>query len=232
MTHLLSADHIIALLHTLKKPLTTSFFKTGAGHYAAHDIFIGVSVPTLRKVAKHYTLLPLCEINALLTSSINEVRLIALIILVNQYTKADTSTQKTLYQFYMTHTSYINNWNLVDTSAPYIVGAHLLDQSKEPLIQLTQSSNWWERRIAILATLYFIRHRRYEWTFKIAIIFLDDPHDLLHKATGWMLREIGKKDMPLLIKFLDGYAKKMPRTMLRYAIEKFSPEQQKWYRSL
>jgi len=217
------------MLATIPKEKSAIFFKTGKGHYAEHDIFIGVSVPALRTLAKEFYNLSLPDLQELIASAINEERLLALIILVNQYQKADAHTKDELYDFYMRNMQHVNNWNLVDSSAHLIIGAHLYKADKEMLIDLAHSQNMWERRIAIVATWYFIRKNELNWTFKIATLLLNDTHDLIHKAVGWMLREAGKHDQALLIEFLNQHATTMPRTMLRYAIEKFPEEQRKNY---
>lgn len=205
------------------------FFKTGQGDYAEHDIFIGVPVPKLRQLAKSYDSLSLPELSILLQSSINEERLLTLIILVARYQKGDLIIKKAVYDFYLEHIGYVNNWNLVDSSAHLIIGAYLYDKDKTILLQLGQSSVLWERRIAIVATWYFIRHYEFEWTIKMSKLLLEDTHDLIHKAVGWMLREAGKKNPKVLTQFLDQYADKMPRTMLRYSIEKLSPIEKSHY---
>lgn len=205
------------------------FFKTKPGEYAEHDRFIGVSVPSLRKIAKQFRLLALSDVQQLMKSPFNEERLLALLILVNQYQKGNETIKNEIYQFYLSNLKYINNWNLVDASAHLIVGAHLLSSNKQILLTLATSKILWERRIAMVATWYFIRQQEFEWTIKIAELLLNDPHDLIHKATGWMLREMGKKDQTLLINFLNQYAHLMPRTMLRYAIEKLTPEERQQY---
>lgn len=206
-----------------------TFFKTGPGHYAEHDKFMGVSVPNLRVIAKTGALLTLKEIQVLLESPINEERLLALFILANQYQKGESAIKNEVYQFYMANLKHVNNWNLVDGSAPYILGAHLMDRNKDILLTLAQSEILWERRIAIVATQHFIRQNSLDWTFKIARILLNDSHDLIHKAVGWMLREAGKRDEKQLRHFLDQHAQKMPRTMLRYSIERFPEELRQAY---
>lgn len=216
-------------LATIPKEKSAVFFKTGAGHYAEHDVFIGVSVPAVRTLAKKYHDLSQHDLQDLIVSAINEERLLALLILVDQYQKADTHKKDELYNFYVRNMKHVNNWNLVDVSAHLIIGAHLYKTDKEMLINLAQSQNMWERRIAIIATWYFIRNNELDWTFNIAKLLLNDTHDLIHKAVGWMLREAGKRDQVALIQFLDQHAAMMPRTMLRYAIEKFSEEQRKEY---
>ncbi|MEN8237321.1 MAG: DNA alkylation repair protein [Pseudomonadota bacterium] len=208
---------------------TALFYKTGAGDYAEHDQFIGVRVPDLRKIAKEFAGLTLAEMQSLIESPINEERLLCLLILVQQYQNAEGQTKDDLYHFYMGNLNYVNNWNLVDASAHLIVGAHLLTADKSVLLALAKSQIMWQRRIAIVATWYFIRSDQLGWTFKIAELLLNDPHDLIHKAIGWMLREAGKRNQEMLIAFLDQYGCQMPRTMLRYAIEKFPEPQRQEY---
>ena len=222
---------IHALLQDNANPNSNSkfFFKTGAGQYAEGDEFIGVSVPKLRIIAKEFKSLPIADIEKLLKSQFNEERLLALIILTEQYKKSDAQAKEELYQFYLKHLQYVNNWNLVDASAHLIVGAHLLHKDKNLLVDLAQSKNLWDRRIAIVATWYFIRNNYLEWTFKLATMLLADTQDLIHKAVGWMLREAGQKNESELIAFLETHATDMPRTMLRYAIEKLPEDMRKSY---
>lgn len=220
------------LLQDYAKNSTSSpavFFKTGPGQYSAHDKFIGVSVPNLRKICKEFRELPQNQIQLLLESAVNEERFLALILLVDQYTRGDEKQKEHIFRFYLDNLQYVNNWNLVDASAHLIVGAHLLNGDKDLLLQLAKSQIMWERRVAIVSTWYFIRHHQLEWTLKIAEILLQDSHDLIHKAVGWMLREAGKKEQQVLILFLEKNVKKMPRTMLRYAIEKFPEDQRRKY---
>jgi len=205
------------------------FFKTGAGQYAEGDEFIGVTVPNLRKIAKNFILLTLDDLQILLASKINEERLLALIILTKQYQNQDDQGKERLYQFYMKNLKYINNWNLVDASAHLIIGAHLWDKDRSLLLELATSEILWERRISIVSTWYFIRKNDLAWTFKIASLLLRDTHDLIHKAAGCMLREAGKRDQAELVTFLDQQLHTMPRTMLRYAIEKFPDALRKSY---
>lgn len=205
------------------------FFKTEKGEYAAHDVFIGVPVPKLRVLAKKFEELQFAEIKILLESSINEERFLALLILIAQYKKGDEEKKLIIYQFYLDNIKHINNWNLVDGSAPYILGPHLLTQSKDILFSLAHSSIVWERRIAIVTTWYFIRNNEYRCTLELAKILLKDQHDLIQKAVGWMLRELGKRDKALLKNFLIENATHMPRTMLRYAIEKFPEQERKFH---
>lgn len=208
-----------------------SFFKTGVGQYAAQEHFLGVNVPTLRKVAKEFSTLLLPDIEGLLASSINEERLLGLLILVNQYQKADSSLKQSIYHFYLEHLQHVNNWNLVDSSAHPILGAHLFNTTTDKgiLKVLAGSTILWERRVSIVATWYFIRNKELSWTFQLAELLLQDKQDLIHKAVGWMLREAGKVDETQLIKFLDQHATVMPRTMLRYAIERLAPPPRKAY---
>jgi len=202
------------------------FFKTGPGEYAEGDRFIGVRVPAVRQVAKAFRELPLAEGIKLLRSPIHEERLLALLIWVEQAQRGDDKTRQALFAAYRANTSHINNWDLVDTSAPQIVGAWLADRSRAILTRWVRSQSIWERRIAILATFHFIRQGDFADTLRLAEKLLRDEHDLLHKAVGWMLREVGKQDVGALTRFLDAHAPQMPRTMLRYAIERL-PEQQR-----
>jgi 3-methyladenine DNA glycosylase AlkD len=199
------------------------FFKTCVGQYAEHDRFLGVTVPNIRKIAKNYHNLALEDIQELIASPFNEERLLALFIMIAQF--QNNLLKGKIYQCYLDNMHYINNWNLVDASAHLIIGAYLHDKPKEPLFTLASSPVLWHRRIAIVATWWFIKQNNLTWTFQIAMSLLNDQHDLIHKAVGWMLREAGKKDGNLLINFLKQHKAQMPRTMLRYAIEKFSKEQ-------
>ncbi len=207
------------------------FFKTGRGEYAEHDKFLGVSVPVVRKASKQFASLSLDEISVLLSSPYNEERLLALFILVLKYQKGDKQQHKVLYDYYLYNLKYVNNWNLVDQSAHHILGAYLhqYDYDNDILIKLAQSDDLWERRIAIIATWYFIKKLDFGYTFAIAKVLLHDKHDLIHKAVGWMLREVGNKDIQMLRVFLGEYASTMPRTMLRYAIEKFPHDERLFY---
>jgi 3-methyladenine DNA glycosylase AlkD len=214
---------------SIKPDKAKYFFKTNPGQYAEHDQFIGVSVPNLRKIAKDFSHANLLAIQELLNSKINEERMLGLIILETQYKKAPHIIKEKLYNFYLNNLHNVNNWNLVDASAHLIMGAHLFNKNKDFLLELTQSDNLWKRRIAIVATWYFIKKNDFEWTFKIATLLLNDKHDLIHKAVGWMIREAGKKNLSVLLEFLDNYASTMPRVMLRYSIEKLSDEQKKLY---
>ena len=205
------------------------FFKTARGEYAAGDRFVGVMVPTARKIAAEFRALPFDECKKLLHSSIHEARLIALFILCDQFARGDKKTRAAIYKIYLANTTHINNWDLVDASAPHIVGKFLLTQNHAPLFKLVRSKSLWERRIAIVATHTFIRAGQFQTTLQITELLLHDSHDLIHKATGWMLREIGKRDENLLKTFLAAHGVHMPRATLRYAIEKFPKATRKKY---
>lgn len=205
------------------------FFKTASGCYSEHDKFMGVTVPNVRKIAKKFSNLTLQELEQIITSEFNEARFLALVILVSQYKISDLQIQKTIYQFYLNNMQHVNNWNLVDASAHLIVGAYLFDKDKKILHELALSTNLWQRRIAIVATWFFIKNNLLLPTLEIAQLLLTDEQDLIHKATGWMLREVGKKDTKILVGFLTKHGNNMPRTALRYAIEKFPEEQRKRY---
>lgn len=202
------------------------FFKTDPGEYAAHEKFIGVTVPTLRKVAAKAKSLPLSEVETLLASSYNEEKLIALIILICQF-RTNQAQQATIAEFYLSHRHQVNNWNLVDASAHTILGAYLLDKDKSVLMELIESKTLWDRRIAMVATWAFIKAGDLSCTFDLAQRCCADPEDLMHKAAGWMLREAGKKDEQQLKVFIDTHWAAMPRVMLRYAIERFPPEERR-----
>jgi 3-methyladenine DNA glycosylase AlkD len=205
-----------------KAAILSQFFKTGRGEYGEGDIFIGVVVPDIRKVAKKYQDLPLKEATKLLKSAIHEERLLALLIMVLKFQETQTEAQKkTVYKAYLANTKHINNWDLVDLSSHEIVGSFLLNKPKKELYDLSKSKSLWERRISIVSTHRFIRNGQFKDTLKIARILLKDSHDLIHKAVGWMLREVGKRDLDTLENFLKDHYKSMPRTMLRYSIEKF-----------
>lgn len=205
------------------------FFKTGPGEYGEGDRFLGIDAPTLRKLAKEYKAVNPPVILRLLKSKLHEERALALLILGLQFAKASATERKTIYDFYLANTGQINNWDLVDCSAPHIVGAFLIDKDKRPLYRLAKSPNLWERRIAIIATQYFIRHYEFEATFQVAEMLLGDREDLIHKAVGWMLREVGKRHFEVEEAFLRLHYQRMPRTMLRYAIEKFPEELRRKY---
>ena len=205
------------------------FAKTGPGEYAEGDRFLGRNAATMRGLAKEFRALPLAQIEATLHSAWHEERAVALLILVLQYPKSDVDTKKILYDFYLANTRHINGWDLVDCSAPHIVGAHLFERSRKPLAKLAKSKSLWERRIAMVATQHFIRKHDFADTFRIATLLLKDREDLIHKAVGWMLREVGDRDPAELEAFLQYHYHAMPRTMLRYAIEKFEEKKRKAY---
>jgi 3-methyladenine DNA glycosylase AlkD len=206
--------------------ISRGFFKTGAGQYGEGDLFLGVRVPDLRKVVREFRSLALDELLPLLHSKWHEERLLAVVILTEQYKRGDRDA---IYALYLANTKFVNNWDLVDASAPAIVGAHLFERSRAPLRKLAKSKDLWERRIAIVATQHFIREGDFDDTLAIAEMLLGDREDLIHKATGWMLREVGNRDRARLLAFLEEHAASMPRTMLRYAIEKFpSPMRERY----
>lgn len=199
------------------------FFKTGKGQYGHGDRFLGITVPVQRRIAHRYTHVPLADVEKLLASPIHEHRFVALEILVARYEQGDIE----VFDFYLKHTRFVNNWDLVDTSAPYIVGEHLLTRPRRILYRLAKSRNLWERRMAIVSTQALIRAGEIDDTFAIARILLPDEHDLIHKAVGWMLREAGKQSPPALLKFLKENYAALPRTTLRYAIERLPAARRK-----
>lgn len=207
------------------------FFKTGRGEYGEGDLFLGIRVPVIRQCVKIYWDTPLDEVVEILNSPYHEARLLALLIMVAKYAKGTEQERKTLYRVYLDHTACINNWDLVDCSAEHVVGAYLFTRPRAPLYRLVKSESLWERRIAVLSTFHFIRRNDFKDTLKLAEILLLDREDLIHKAAGWMLREVGKRDQNIEREFLDRHAHAMPRTMLRYAIEKFpEPVRQRYLR--
>jgi 3-methyladenine DNA glycosylase AlkD len=214
-----------------KAKVLSGFFKTGKGQYGEGDRFLGVTVPEQRSIAKEYRDLPFPEIEALLGSPYHEARLTGLLVLTYAFEKADEAMRKGIFSFYLANLPSINNWDLVDVTAPNIIGGYLLGKkSKRKILhQLARSENLWERRIAIVSTFAFIRNKDFADTLVIAEVLLADPHDLIHKATGWMLREVGKRNESVLKRFLDAHVPVMPRTMLRYAIERFDPEERARY---
>ncbi|OGJ12669.1 DNA alkylation repair protein [Candidatus Pacearchaeota archaeon RBG_19FT_COMBO_34_9] len=207
------------------------YFKTGKGDYGEGDIFLGIKMPVLRTAIKKYINLPFNELQTLLNSRIHEHRMAALIILVGRYkkTKKDLLEKRRIYEFYMKNTNNINNWDLVDLSCPAIVGDFLTREGTGILKMLARSENIWERRIAVISTFALIKKRNLGESLAIAEMLISDKHDLIHKAVGWMLREVGKKNIDVLEIFLKPRYKEMPRTMLRYAIEKFPEEKRKKY---
>ena len=204
-----------------KAQILQRFFKTGPGEYGEGDVFLGIQVPALRKCALEFDGLPMTAMQSMLNSPTHETRLLALLMLVRAYAKGDQDVKRRIYAFYLASTSRINNWDLVDLSAPSIIGDYLATRSRAPLRRLARSASLWERRIAIVATLRFIRNNDFEDTLAVAGMLLGDQEDLIHKAAGWMLREVGKRDTAALEGFLMQHCRSMPRTMLRYAIERF-----------
>jgi 3-methyladenine DNA glycosylase AlkD len=203
------------------------FFKTGAGEYGEGDVFLGIRVPVIRKCIKEYKDISLQENLELLKSPYHEARLLALLILVKKYSSSKASIeQKVIYQAYLKHTEFINNWDLVDSSAAQIVGAYLFSKNRKPLYLLVRSKSLWERRIGVMATFYFIKKEDFSDILAIAELLLKAEEDLIHKAVGWMLREVGNRNLKKEEMFLSKHYKDMPRTMLRYAIEKF-PEKKR-----
>ncbi len=228
-----TSEKVIQALQDLANPEIAEhsfrFFKAGPGEYAEDDKFLGVRVPDQRKIARKNRTLPLSEIQKLLQSDYHEVRLTGLFILVYQYKKADHSRQKEIFRFYNNNLNHVNNWDLVDSSAKYIAGHYLFDKDRSIVYKLANSNNLWERRVSVLTTFYFIDRGDFSTTLDICEKLLDDNEDLIHKATGWMLREIGKKDKAVLTDFLNNHYKSMPRTMLRYAIEKLPEVERQRY---
>ncbi|MDO8624828.1 MAG: DNA alkylation repair protein [Candidatus Diapherotrites archaeon] len=224
------ASALRAESNPVKAKILTGFFKTGVGAYGEGDVFWGITVPRQRVIAKEFHELPLTGIGDLLDSPVHECRLTALLILVSQFEKAeDEKTRKQIFDFYRAHFSSVNNWDLVDLSAPSIAGRYLLDRNAKILFRWAKSNHLWTRRIAIVSTYAFIKKNRFNETLKIVESLLSDSHDLLHKAVGWMLREVGKRDEKVLIGFLDSHAAVMPRTMLRYSIERLPERKRKAY---
>jgi 3-methyladenine DNA glycosylase AlkD len=226
------AVHVQEALARLANPADAAFlqryFKTGPGDYAEGDRFLGIRVPALRALARTRRGLPLGELRALLNSPWHEARLLALLVLVHQYERASADQRALIHQTYLTERAHVNNWDLVDLSAPTLVGRHLFELSgpdreqkaRSVLAELAGSASLWDRRIAMLATQYFIRQGQFDLTLYVAEILLHDEHDLIHKAVGWMLREVGKRDRAREEAFLRRHYREMPRTMLRYAVEK------------
>jgi 3-methyladenine DNA glycosylase AlkD len=205
------------------------FFKTGPGEYGAGDRFRGIRVPVLRKLASKYRHLPLAEATNLLRSPFHEDRMLALFILIDRYYAGEDGVRSHIHHLYLEHTAFVNNWDLVDASAPHLVGHYLRDRNKDSLMRLAASAVLWERRIAILATFAFIREGNFDETVRIARLLLGDREDLIHKAVGWMLRELGKREITVAKAFLQAHYQEMPRTTLRYAIERFPEAERQAY---
>jgi len=223
-------QQLLSLKNPEKIEVFQRFFKTGPGDYGEGDVFLGLTVPQQRVIAKeYYSEISLEEVEQLLHSKYHEFRLTALIILTYKFAKSNLSEKEKIYSLYLRNIKYINNWDLVDVTTPQIVGNYLLDKDRSILYTLAKSKELWEKRISILATFTFIRNHEYEDTLKISEHLLNDNHDLIHKAVGWMLREVGKRDQALEENFLKKYSSRMPRTMLRYAIEKFPENKRIFY---
>lgn len=227
-------EQIIAMLHELGEPEIAAhsqrFFKTGPGEYGEGDIFLGIRVPAIRECVKRYRDAGMEDILELLASPFHEARLFALLAMVDKYRSARSASERqTVYDAYLDQTAHINNWDLVDCSAEHIVGAHLFSGDRKPLYRLTRSGSLWERRIAIMSTFHFIKRDDFTDTLAIAGILIHDREDLIHKAAGWMLREVGKRDINAEKGFLDRHYREMPRTMLRYSIERFPEEERLSY---
>jgi 3-methyladenine DNA glycosylase AlkD len=205
------------------------YFKTGPGEYGAGDRFRGIRVPVLRGLARKYQDLALGEAGRLLQSTWHEDRLLALLVLIRHYYRADQAVRGKIHRLYLENTRLVNNWDLVDVSAPHLVGHYLADQPKDTLTRLAASGDRWERRMAIVATLYFIKQQNFDETLRIARLLLSDPEDLIHKAAGWMLREVEKQQTTVAEAFLQAHYRKMPRTMLRYAIERLPEARRQAY---
>lgn len=224
-------DIIMAELRSLgneeKRRVLSGFFKTGKGEYGEGDMFFGIPVPLTRGVAKRHKTADMATVKALLDSEWHEARLCALLILVEKMKKADADSAKDIVETYLASTARINNWDLVDLSASYIVGAYLLDKPRDLLYRLADSDLLWDNRIAMVSTYAFIKRGDLDDTFALALRLISHPHELMHKAVGWMLREAGKRDMARLSAFVDAHWHEMPRTMLRYAIEKYPEAERK-----
>ncbi|MCK5785756.1 MAG: DNA alkylation repair protein [Candidatus Sabulitectum sp.] len=205
------------------------FFKTGPGEYGEGDLFLGVRVPIIRKLVREFRGLDLIDMEELLNSKWHEVRLFTLLSMVDSFKRHPGRGREEIYNLYMSNTNRVSSWDLVDSSAPHISGAYLWDRSRQPLYDFAVSDSLWKHRIAVISTQHFIRKQSFDDTLKIAELLIDDKEDLIHKAVGWMLREVGKRDLRVEEDFLSSLYKKMPRTMLRYAIEKFDSNRRRSY---
>jgi 3-methyladenine DNA glycosylase AlkD len=229
----MTAEEAEARLRSLADPGAAEgmrrFFKTGPGQYGAGDRFLGVKATPLRRLARECRSLSLDEARTLLRSGFHEARVLALLVLVGAFEKGDDPSRQAIHDLYLANTAHVNNWDLVDASAPALVGGFLAERDRGPLSRLASSSSLWERRIAVVATLYFIRRGDFADTLRLAGLLLGDREDLIHKAAGWMLREVGKRDEAVLEGFLARHCRRMPRTMLRYAIERFEEPKRRRY---
>jgi 3-methyladenine DNA glycosylase AlkD len=205
------------------------FFKTGPGQYGEGDQFIGLNAARIYATVRECGDLTLADVDTMLHSPWHEVRLVAVVLLAKRYPRSDARTQQAIYSLYVRRAARVNNWDLVDSSAPAVVGGHLRTRSRAPLHRLAKSRDLWERRIAIVATQHLIRHGQFADTLRLAVTLINDEEDLIHKAVGWMLREVGKRDEPTLRRFLNKYAARLPRTALRYSLERLSPRLRKHY---
>ena len=222
-------SELLSLSDPVRAKHSQRFFKTGPGEYGEGDVFLGMTMPELRVIAKKYfSKVDYSAVQELVESKYHEFRMCALVMLVYKYEKFPTE-RKEIYEFFMKNTKYINNWDLVDVTIPKTVGAYLVDKDRSVLYKLVKSSDLWERRIAVLATFAFLSKGDFKDSIRIAELLLKDKHDLIHKAVGWMLREIGKRDEAVLTEFLDKHVTKMPRTMLRYSIERLEEGKRKGY---
>lgn len=230
---MIDSDAIIQSLKAIANPSfaekTQLYFKTGPGEYAHGHRFLGIPVPVLRRLLKDYRATSLASIDQCLSNDYHEVRLFALLLLVDRFKRADHDEQSQIVQLYLNNTNQVNNWSLVDSSAPYIVGAFLYDKDRQILHQLAKSTSLWERRIAMVSTFFFIKRDDYQDCLQLAETLLGDSEDLMHKAVGWMLREIGKRNKDVATGFLKIHYQKMPRTMLRYAIERYPEHERQAY---
>ncbi len=230
----MTAQFILQELHSVaneeKAKFLQKFFKTGKGQYAEGDVFLGIVVPCVRDIVKNNKGIALPEIQVLLNSEYHEARLSALLFLVQQFKKAKETERKEIFDFYLKNAKKANNWDLVDVTCRDVIGLYLLDkEDRSILYQLAESENLWEQRIAIVSTWMFIKYKQYDDTLSLSRKLLNHKHDLMHKAVGWMLREVGKKDKPVLLNFLEMNYRNMSRTALRYAIEHFSPEEKAYF---
>ena len=236
MTKETTGDFVLSELLSIADPLQAEFlkrfFKTGKGQYGEGDVFLGIRVPQTRDVVKNCGKISFSEIQKLLDSEYHEARLAGFLLLVRDFKKAkkDETTKKSIYDFYLVNAKKANNWDLADMSCRDIAGGYLLDKTDRSILYtLAESDNLWEQRIAMVSTWMFIKHNDYDDALKLAEIFFSHKNDLIHKATGWMLREVGKKDRETLTDFLEKHRLKLPRTMLRYAIEHYSPEKREYF---
>jgi 3-methyladenine DNA glycosylase AlkD len=229
----MNAETALVHLKQMSDPDTArvmqGFMKTGPGQYGEGDVFIGIRAAPLRDLAREFENMPLDEVEKLLASEIHEARSLALLVLVRAFGRADGTARRAIHALYLRNTARVNSWDLVDVSAEHLVGAHLNDGKRGLLGRLARSKSLWERRIAIVATYHFIKKKEFADTLRIAGVLRDDREDLIHKAVGWMLREVGKRDCAVLEGFLAEHYSRMPRTMLRYAIERFAPERRQQY---